>query len=278
MSHFYGLQFLTKAPDNACGRIIADAIGAPKLCFYRSGKLKTKVSDLPLVGTPIFVNYGIGGKTWNIVYKKLKQRAPDCVFLNPWTGINKYDWVKYAGSLDIPVPDSLHVLNGDDINYDNWIAKPYYSFGGRNIGPATNYLDSPSHYYQRFIKERRFEVRVSFFKWLEEKHWLVWKRVSDDPTQITWNRHQGGRFITVKKPLNFGLYQRIFEDVRKITANSVLAFGAVDFVVAKGNKHYFLEVNTTPGFSCDPTRDKYIASFKSLLHTNPTEVRAYARG
>jgi hypothetical protein len=87
-----------------------------------------------------------------------------------------------------------------------------------------------------------------------------------------------GGLSPLRNRLTLGFISVSLTDVRVLTANSVLAFGAVDFVVAKGNKHYFLEVNTTPGFSCDPTRDKYIASFKSLLHTNPTEVRAHARG
>jgi glutathione synthase/RimK-type ligase-like ATP-grasp enzyme len=263
------VQLLVNPAHNAVGRIVAEGAGARYYSIYKSGKRPVKQAHV-IRNNTVFVNYGLSGKAYDIAKRLIDDFSPNNVIINPWRQINKFQWCEMAKEKGLPVPEFKHNLVKED-KVEDFIAKPYYSFGGRGITKSEENLNSPQHYHQRFIGKRRFEVRVSFFDWLPPEKWLYWKRINENKDAICWNRHQGGKFVWVKSPMDFDLYHRLRDDTLKLTKGGHLGFGAVDYLVVKGNKHWFLEINTIPGFSCTANRDRYIEAFKPLVESGGKE-------
>ena len=192
----------------------------------------------------ILINYGLAGKQLADYYAKTPS-ARSIPTLNKYVGRSKYGAVKDAEKADILAPETtLTLLKTTKPN--DWIEKRIHSVRGIGICKATNKRRTiKDKYFQKFIQNRKYELRVHAFRWTTI--WSIQKRVGP-VDKIAWNFHQGGRFITVRTP-SVGIFseaRRIAEEILKIRK---MAFGAVDFIVDKDLNLYFIEVNSAPGFT-----------------------------
>lgn len=236
----------------------------------------------------IAFNYGLQGqklKDYHAKYPQL-QRLP--IFNHEHIG-NKYVHVEVARTAGVPVPITCH--KPEEYPYAErpdgfrWIAKPYYSLGGRDIDYHDEGNEVPNtHYVQQKIDNRRYEMRVHAWAWIDPKDWIFQKRVHEDGENVLcWNAHNGGKFITVENP-DEPLFERLREDTKKLMKAFGYQFGAADFIVQnpgkKGKmlKHYFMEWNLAPGWTLDRTEAKYKECFEALQFLNREQVDLLMEG
>lgn len=208
----------------------------------------------------VLVNYGLAGKKLDQFYRKFPS-ARKIPTINSAIGHSKLRVVNMAKQKDILVPDSKLSLSKSD-NIKEWIEKRFSSEGGKGICFARGKSSLLGKYYQKFIGNRVYELRVHAFKWIDTEAYQVQKRVGDKD-EVAWNFKNGGRFITVNNPNSY----RVFKEAKE-TSNTILdmlnmSFGAVDFLVDTDYKLYFIEVNSAPGFS-GLSDVIYIDAFKAL--------------
>jgi hypothetical protein len=198
---------------------------------------------------------------------------------------NKYQCVEAARAADVPVPESF-AATPEHVDTKAWIRKPYYSIGGRDIHRYTGQDSLPNtHYIQEDLSGiRRYEVRVHAMAWIPPEQWVMQKRVHEDgESQLTWNHHTGGRFITIENTSD-PLFVRIRESVIALMRALNYQFGAVDFIVCNAGErgrplpHYFIEWNLAPGWTLDHIRDYYISSFRALASLEMDDVTMMLEG
>lgn len=237
------LQFLNEKKSKACSMLMTE-----------TGISRFK-KEYP---ADMLINYGVTGKKLEKFYAKYP-RAKGISVINARCGINKYRALRLVSDFGVLTPDSKIRLSNND-KLDNWLEKKYKSYGGDGICLAQQRHPLKNKYYQRFISDRLFELRVHAFSWLVEKEWLVLKRTGSKDV-IAWNFAQGGHFSTLIKDVTIANKARkIASDVLKVLH---LEFGAVDFIVDSKGNIYFIEINSQPGMTglSDTT---YINAFKKL--------------
>lgn len=267
-----GTKILRKFGKNLISANLANDLGLEHVIVLPNGRLS---KESALIGpNDILINYGVGGNRWFEFLRNSKKSTLDYLrVINPWEQLNKFQWIERAKEIGIDSPKSVQSFKSITGNSNDWIAKPYYSRGGYGITLASENKESSSHYYQQLIKNRKYELRITFFSWVPIKNWFVWKKImrdEDKKNQIAWNHRQGGSFIPIKNP-NGGVFDRIKKASESIIKNSFLSFGASDFIVDRDGKEWFIEVNTSPGFSDDINKERYVSFFKSLLEKNIEE-------
>lgn len=220
----------------------------------------------------ILVNFGLAGTKRDTFLRHFPSaiRIPT---INKHCGYSKLNVINRAERDGILVPDSKLSLSRADDKKD-WIEKRFSSIGGKGICLARGKNTMAGKYYQRFIKDRLYELRVHAFLWLDENKYRVQKRVGD-AKEIAWNFSKGGTFITIKNN-QYKVFKEAMESSTKILNNLGMAFGAVDFVVTKDYKVLFLEVNSAPGVS-GLSEEIYINAFKELKSLPLKTLRKYAR-
>ncbi len=227
-----------------------------------------RISDAHLA-----INYGYQGDRLRD-YRRRYPNIDRLPMINREQFGNKYQCVIAARDAGVPIPVSAHAGNLSEVDMDarTWIIKPYYSLGGRDIHRYDGHSPVPAtHYLQEDLSaRRRYEIRVHVFAWMSPESWIFQKRVHDEgEDQLTWNRHTGGRFITINDPSD-ALFQRVRESCQRLMSVLGYQFGAVDFIICNSGErgvplpHYFLEWNLAPGFTLDAIRDYYVAAFNAL--------------
>lgn len=268
------IKFLRRPTKTSVSKRLSKALNLDSVIVKENGQL-SQYSSLPET-TDILINYGVAGER----FRQFISNHDELHIINPWVQMNKFQWVNYIDTLNIPTPNSCK--NKADIpndEIDMWIVKPYYSKGGTNIIPVNDYQNTGTHYFQRMILNRKYELRVTFFEWLPKDKWLIWKKImkeENDSDQIAWNHHQGGTFVWVNHPEKYGVFQRALNYTETLMNNSHLSFGAVDFIVDEDFNNYFIEVNTLPGFATQDNKDRYVKSFQKLLELSVEEINEYA--
>ena len=180
--------------------------------------------------------------------------------INRNIGFSKYTAIKRVASCDIKTPKSCKILMPWQKPSD-FIEKRLHSSKGYGIKQATTRSGVTGKYYQEFIKDRAFELRVHAFIWLPSKTWTVNKRVGDKD-KIAWNFSQGGHFRNSSK-----VSPSIISEARNIASKVLeklkLSFGAVDLIVTTTGDIYFIEVNSAPGFT-EFNEGTYLKAFSEL--------------
>ena len=193
-----------------------------------------------------------------ITYGQYKHKVPSNVFvLNRKLISNKYEQCKILGDL---APEVHHFNSMFEPRVDeNWLLKPYYSMGGKNImlySDADGFTGGETHYFQhKFNKVREF--RAHCFLWMDNPVPLIQEKFIDNPDQLCWNKKQGGDFKFVYQELVPKLPDGDFLtelERKELTDISVKAlkllkydFGGVDIGMdAEGNFKIF-EVNSRMG-------------------------------
>lgn len=206
------------------------------------------------------VNYGLAGDKYN-QFMKMWPSARSIPMVNRNIGYSKYFVCQRAAKKDIPVPESRMTLGKSD-KPKEWIEKRINSIGGLGIKQATNRSGLSGKYYQRFIQNRKYELRIHAFLWIPKKEWRVQKRLGS-PDVIAWNYKNGGHFVTVHKPSAYNVFVQAMDISESILDMLGMSFGAVDFLVDSNNKVYFIEINSAPGFT-ELSKVIYVDAFRRL--------------
>lgn len=218
------------------------------------------------------INYGLAGTNYDAFMKKWPS-AKSLPIINKKIGYSKFYACGRMAEKDIPVPESKHTLSGSD-NVDDWIEKRTNSIGGIGICKAKGRGSISGKYYQKYIENRKYELRVHAFSWIPEEEWRIQKRVGD-PNEIAWNYKNGGHFITVNNPRSFNT----FKDATKISEQVLgilgMSFGAVDLLVDSNYNLYFIEINSAPGFS-ELSQPIYVDAFSRLKKVSKTDLTRIA--
>lgn len=192
------------------------------------------------------VNYGLVGRKLDIFLSrnKIPKHTP---VINRYIGCTKYRAVKEAQREGILVPNSLISLKKSH-KKQNFLIKKMHSKGGIGIIRANSKYALKNKYYQEFIQERRYELRIHAFSWIKKSNWLVQKKFGKTE-EITWNYNNGGKFQTVHCPEKYTIFEKAMDIAEKILVIRNMQFGAVDFIITHNNNIIFLEINSAPGFT-----------------------------
>lgn len=251
------IRMMGKKGSKSCKTIVKEA-GIPR---YTGSRYKTDM----------LINYGLAGERLRQYYRKFPsaRRIPT---MNGRIGHSKLRVVNMARKSGILVPDSKLALSKSDKKKE-WIEKKFSSQGGVGICAARGKSALKGKYYQKFINNRLYELRIHAFKWLELENYRIQKRLGDKD-EIAWNFSKGGRFITVINHNAYGVFKSAKEISDKILNDLSMAFGAVDFIVDSEHKLYFIEVNSAPGFS-GLSDSIYIEAFKELGKMSKNKALKY---
>lgn len=215
----------------------------------------------------VLVNYGLCGSRMHAFYNKFPsaRRIPT---INRHVGISKLNAVNKVTKHGILVPESRLELKKSD-KLDDWIEKRFNSQGGIGICRARGRKRLARKYYQRFVKSRRYELRIHAFKWVDHNKWKVQKRYGKDG-EIAWNFNNGGYFSNVYDT-NYKVFQTAIEISDKVLDILDMSFGAVDLIVDIDNQIYFIEINSCPGFQ-ELSKGIYVSAFERLQAMTKKEI------
>ena len=163
----------------------------------------------------------------------------------------------WNGSVVVPNQGELTLPRGAKLT--EWIEKRHHSIGGIGIVRTKRRHSIEGKYYQRFINDRRYELRVHAFSWTDD--WKVQKRLGD-PKEVAWNYKNGGTFQNVRNT-GYDIFQKAIEVSAQILHMRRMAFGAVDFIVDNSGNLYFIEINSAPGFT-EFSEGIYVDAFNKL--------------
>lgn len=222
-------------------------------------------------GVDVVVNYGLAGdRLTNMMVKYKSLRT--IPIINKIIGFSKLAVIRKANKSGILVPESrVALLKTDKI--DEWIEKKLNSSQGKGIKKATKRTEIPGKYYQKFVKDRTYELRVHAFAWIPKEAWKVHRRTGP-AEQIAWNWSQGGHFSSHHGNMTVANKAReVSEQILKLTG---MQFGAVDFIVDGKNNLYFIEINSCPGFTTLST-NIYIRAIEALVNLSAKGAKGFGR-
>jgi len=243
------------------------------------GKLKSKATKKIVTLTPlskytnksdIVVNYGLVQNKLYTKYPSIKIKP----IINKFIGCNKYRAIKEAEHAKILVPKTLMSLTKLDQKL-KFIVKKFHSQGGVGIKIATTKSKLKHKYYQEFINDRRYELRVHGFLWEDIDKWTIQKRLGKKE-EIAWNYHNGGTFQSIKCPNNYDTFIKAKQIAYSILKLRNMAFGAVDLIVTNSGDIYFIEINSAPGFT-KLSEQVYINAFNTLVKIPKKEILKYCK-
>jgi hypothetical protein len=248
-----------------------------KLAFIHRGsktcKLVIEETGIPRyrrgVRPEVVVNYGVAGERMER-WRRLNPYGDTLPMVNRDLSVDKFRAVLKAQEMGVRCPESRQSLEREH-ELDKWLEKPFYSQGGRGIQIAVGRYHYHK-YFQEFIRDRVYELRVHTFKWIPRETWVVQKRVGE-PDQVTWNHKTGGRFITVNDTSQ-RVFQEAIENSAKVLEILKMGFGAVDFIVDEGRRVYFIEVNSAPGVN-GLSEGIYVEAFEGLKEMEKEKVSEY---
>lgn len=215
------------------------------------------------------VNYGLAGTRLDRFFR-LNPGARKIHMINRQVGFSKLSVISKADKKGIQVPESKLSLGRSD-NPEDFIEKRTNSIGGIGIRPARRKGRIEGKYYQRFIEDRKYELRVHAFKWIDTSDWSVQKRTGPSD-EIAWNYKQGGMFSTVRNPDAYRVFTEAKEVADQILDLLNMSFGAVDFLVTDDNEVLFIEINSAPGFT-EYSEHIYYNAFEALTDMPVRELR-----
>lgn len=176
-------------------------------------------------------------------------------------------------------PDSTS--NSDTPADGTWILKPYWSLGGKDIeaytGQPTTTRAGKRRYFQKRVPNRRYEMRVHAWKWVDPQHWIFQKKTHEGgEAQLTWNHHTGGKFNTVREPYD-PMHDRMREFTKLIMNTLGYQFGAVDYIVSNPSgaplQTWFIEWNLAPGWVLKHCRNAYKKYSLALEELTPEQFK-----
>jgi hypothetical protein len=192
--------------------------------------------------------------------------------INRNVGRSKLSVVKMASEIGILVPDSKLSLSPKD-DKRGWIEKRINSIGGIGIMRARGRSRIKNKYYQKFVSDRDYELRVHAFSWIDSNKWSVQKR-HGDRDKIAWNHRNGGYFRSAFDARSTTTAKALAVS-KKILGKLSMQFGAIDFIVSTGGDLYFLEINSAPGFE-ELSKSIYVNAFRRLTKMSLFQLKRHA--
>lgn len=217
------------------------------------------------------INYGIAGERLRSFFTK-HPSAKSIPMINKYIGHPKHMAIARAKKYGILVPDTAMSIPSTE-KVSDWIEKRIHSGQGKGICQATKRQSISGKYYQRMIANRVYELRVHAFVWIPIKDWDIQKRVGPKG-QIAWNFHLGGSFQRVSYANDHKIFRDVKETSRKILDVLGMDFGAIDFIVDKERRVYFIEINSTPGFT-EFSQRIYFDAMERLKNFKPAEIKKF---
>lgn len=223
--------------------------------------------------TDVLVNYGLAGRRLREFYRRFPS-ARSIPTINRDIGFSKLTVINRVKNNGILVPESKLTLKRDD-RLSDWIEKRFSSQGGRGICKARGRRRMDTKYYQKFIGNRKYELRVHSFQWFNKSDWNVQKRLGNH-NEIAWNFENGGHFCSVFDT-QYGVFDEAIEATSRVLDVLGMSFGAADFIVDNGNRLYFIEINSCPGFQ-ELSKGIYVSAFRKLSNLSKKRIMNYTRG
>jgi len=219
------------------------------------------------------INYGLAAPQLDNFFKK-NPSARSVPIVNRHVGYSKYNVARRAMEKGIPVPETKLSLSKSD-KVSDYIEKRIASIGGKGIIKARGKERLKGKYYQKFIQDRRYELRVHAFLWVPKEEWRVQKRLGSDK-EIAWNYKNGGHFVSVHNPRSYKSFVQAEDIAEKVLKMLGMSFGAVDFLVDGRHNVYFIEVNSAPGFT-ELSKPIYVNAFNRLNKMRPKDVFKFTK-
>ena len=214
------------------------------------------------------INYGLAGGRLESFFIK-HPSAKSIPMLNRYIGHPKQVAIAKAEKSGVLVPNTLMSLP-KDAKISDWIEKKVNSSQGIGICRATHRRPIFGKYYQKMVKDRLFELRAHAFIWIPVDEWVLQKRLGPQE-QIAWNFSQGGHFQSVSSYDRYGVYKTTRQLSKKILNVMGMQFGAVDFIVDEKKRIYFIEINSSPGFT-EFSQNIYFDAMNRLKNLRPAEI------
>ena len=233
----------------------------------------TKATGIPLYtdnkrsGVKAIVNYGLAGSRLDQFFTR-RPSAKSVPIMNRNIARSKFTIVKDAESNDILVPETRIEL-ARNMKLSEWIEKKFHSIGGIGICIAKRRCKIEDKYYQKFISNRAYELRIHAFQWIPSKDWVIQKRIGDKK-DVAWNYKKGGTFQTVHNK-EYNVFRKALEISEKILEMRKMGFGAVDLIVDEDRNVYFIEVNSAPGFT-ELSQPIYVDAFNKLQKLSDKKI------
>ena len=252
---------------------IRDACGFARILRNSTGPIRLNSED-------IFINYGLQGERLQTLITRLIPYPNLPVGMKQQK--NKYDAcmaLKDVPGMNVPKCWKHNQLPTSSCTLGGFLRKPLFSEGGNDITVWNGDNQMPSQYYlQERIYPRRYELRVHAARWIPISDWLVSKKMHPEgENAVTWNHETGGSFSNIdNRESNTGVFARAKQCAFLALHKLGHEFGAVDFVVRQGDNPlvpWFLEVNLSPGFSTDTTKEWYVNTFRSLSQLPGSTIR-----
>lgn len=232
------------------------------------------------------VNYGLQGQKLESKLASFPQ-LNHMPIMNFRQAGNKFEQVQLAGQAGVTVPKSWHPREfNEQMQYEEgkYIVKPYYSLGGRGVKEWDGKPVSANKYIQERIPNRRYEMRIHAFAWMDPSTWIHQKRIHEGGEDVlAWNHHNGGKFVTVKHPTD-PLHMRMIETMKTLFSTFGYQFGAGDFIIKNPGErgapleHYFIEWNLATGWTLEHIEEYYKTAFLKLQDMELDELQAMTEG
>lgn len=219
-------------------------------------------------GSNIIINYGTkSSMSWN---------PQNILILNRNLVCDKYQQMKVMGE-DLCL-ESVHTRSGEP-NASDWIIKPNYSIGGKNIrNDDGNGLNYGEYYQRKFPKVREFRVHVML--WAKNKTPLIQEKVIHNKDQLCWNKKQGGTFTY---PYVHNFHQDPMQvsktNLKILSDMCILAcrkleydFGGVDVGMDSQGNFKIFEVNSRMGLK-EKSFPVYMQTFWELFYLNINQYK-----
>lgn len=217
------------------------------------------------------INYGLCGQKLRNYYKKYPS-AREIPMINKFVGNSKYRVVCAAKDSGILVPHSRLELPAST-DKSLWIEKRFNSQSGYGICKARGKRRIAGKYYQKFVKDRRSELRVHSFKWIDPDKWKVQRRHGKSG-EIAWNFRNGGYFSSIYDPMRHKDCREAIDITKNVLSMLRMSFGAADFIIDENGKVYFIEINSCPGFQ-ELSKNIYTNAFEILKGLSTKQVLKY---
>jgi len=253
------LRLICKKGSKACKAIASNT----KITRYRGKRRDPNVDAL--------INYGLAGPKKERYYRTFPS-AKNIPTINKNVGHSKYYVIKRVEEKGILVPETKLSLAPKD-KPSLWLEKRVHSIGGKGIRKARGRMRIRGKYYQRNVTKRTYELRVHAFLWVD--NWAVYKRLGERDT-VAWNFSNGGHFQTIHDPARSKSCVKAVEVTKEVLKTLGMAFGAADFIVDSSGKVYFIEINSSPGFS-GLSDHVYFEAFTHLAKMSKSKIISYTR-
>jgi hypothetical protein len=241
------------------------------------------------VDADVVINYGVQGNRLKDYISRYPGflNHPGRLFLNLYQYGNKLKCIQQVCESVLCPPSTSDKDSWMINNTDEWIAKPYWSIGGRNIVPAREYIDNGGPqkcYFQKSLQhDRAFEIRVHYFKWMDKSTWFVQKKTHKEGNDaLTWNHHTGGKFTSINSSRkkyspnahNEGAFGKAKDAAELAGPLLGYQFGAADFIADYEGNVYFLEWNLAPGITIDACQEYYYNAFRVLRDMSYDNIKS----